>query len=203
MKKIFLLTLGLALIAVSAGAGPIDFRDAAFAPAMNQTTFSITEDGFGLLFSAEPSGAKLWWDSADGFGVQGPFGYEPDEIETGEILRLDFVNPKPVMLKSIHITDLFSEFGYLEIGRIQVDTGEPIIIQGIELFGSSNGELMVDVNLPASFIRFTAPGLAFGGENHEFSVGGINIAKVPLPPAMLLLGSGVLGIIAVRRKVRR
>jgi hypothetical protein len=97
---------------------------------------------------------------------------------------------------------LFSEWGYLEIGRIQVDTNTPIIVQGMELPGSSNGELWVDVGLEANFIKFSAPGLGFTGENHEFSVAGIDYSPVPIPSAFLFFGPCIAGLVTLRRRMK-
>lgn len=205
-KKIMLFALGICLVLSTNGFAStmIDFRGPAFSGSFGQPSFNFTHPGDGLVlgFVAQPvdPATKLWWDNLDGIGIQSPFGYEPDEIEAAEVLQLNL--SFPIFLDQIHITDLFSEHGYLEIGRIQVDTGTPIIVQGVQILGSSNGDLWVPVGMRANFIRFTAPGQAFAGENHEFSVAGIDYSPAPVPPAVLLFGSGLLGLVGLRRRMR-
>ena len=54
-----------------------------------------------------------------------------------------------------------------------------------------------------NYITFTAPGLLQNGENHEYALQGISTGTpAPLPSAMLLLGSGVFGLAAIRRKFK-
>ena len=206
MRKISLLVIGMILVAASVTASPIDFRGADFAPALNQPSFNITVDGLGLEFIAEPAGpqTKLWWDNLDGIGIQSLVGYEPDEIEGPELLKLFF--SKPVVLNSIHLTDLFNEHGYLEIGRYQLSSGTKKIVEAsvTEILGGTNGELLIPTQETINFIFFSAPGL-FGGENHEYSVGGVDVspvAPVPIPSSILLFASGIIGIVGIRRKLK-
>ena len=197
----------LLLTATAMASTTIDFRGSDFSDALDQPWFTYTNPGDGLEVElvANPydpimRSTRLWWDDVDGIGIQSLAGYDADEIEGGEMLQVNFSSS--IFLDRIHITDLFNESGYMEIGRIQVDTNTPIIVQGIELAGSSNGELWVDIGLEANFIQFTAPGKAFGGEEHEFSVAGFEYSPVPIPSAMLLFGPCIAGIVALRRRKR-
>ena len=200
----FVLGFTLFLTANAFASTTIDFRTAGFAGALNQPSFTYVNPGDGLEVElvANPiaGSTRLWWDAMDGIGIQSPYGYEQDEIEAAEMLLVSFSDS--IILNQIHITDLFSQYGYMEIGRIQVDTNTPIIVQGVELFGSSNGELWVDVGLEANFIQFSAPGYAFGNENHEFSVAGIDYSPVPIPSAILLFGPCIAGLAALRRRMK-
>ena len=69
-----ILLLGLLAVVLggprTAEADYIDFRDAAFATADNQSSFSGTYYGIGLEFDPAPGDATLYWDGKDGFGVR-------------------------------------------------------------------------------------------------------------------------------------
>ena len=47
-----------------------------------------------------------------------------------------------------------------------------------------------------------APGKMILGENHEFSVAGVDVNPVPEPATMILLGSGLIGLAGIRRRFK-
>jgi hypothetical protein len=202
MKKILLIFIGILLFAVSSSASVVHFTDAKFQPPNpSDATITVPDGGIDLTFTAGPNDPvnppSLWWDSSDGFGVQ--YSYEQEEIEGPESLKLSFSSP--FILDAIYIADLFNEEGYTEYGFYQLD-GDPLVaFFAVQDAGVTNGELMIDIGgLTVDYIIFSAPGLLQNGQNHEFALQGIAGAPVPLPPAILLLGSGVLGLAAIRRK---
>jgi hypothetical protein len=205
MKFVILAAFLVFLLAGTAGAATVDFRDAAFSGALNQSSFSANVDGNTITVTAMRTGAKLWWDPTDGFGVQSRKGYENDEIEGRERLKIGF--SVPVHLSGVLITDLFHENGYLERGFYKLNgTGKWISFSADpgQRPSTSNGELMlsVDPSISVSSILFRAPGRLPGNQGHEFSVAALidPPTAVPIPAAVWLLGSGLIGLVTLRRR---
>lgn len=206
----------LSMGAAHASMTDIDFRSETFAAANLQSSYSFdvngiqgemkaeTPDGLGVLTYNVGSGGD------DGIGIF--HDYEFDEIEGGEVLSISFLTAVPV--NGFTVTDLFQEKGYLEHGWYQVTLEDGSISEKIDFFaqpGSENG--LVDVLLDATItqavleIKFGAPGKDISGENHEFSLAGISttdrtdaMLATPVPAAVWLLGSGLFGLLAIRRK---
>jgi hypothetical protein len=210
MKFTSLLAVILLLLAAgTSAASTFDFRDAAtFGAALNQPSFSAGIDGNTITITAMRNGARLWWDHIDGFGVQSRRGYENDEIEGKERLRIGFSTP--TSLSSVLITDLFNEDGYLERGFYQLNgSGKWIMFTALpsQTPSNSNGELtlVLDPDVLVSSILFRAPGRLRGNQGREFSVAAIVTdppIATPIPAAFWLLGSGLMGLVALRRRMR-
>ena len=232
MKKILLTVLGILIVASAAPASYIDFTTSGpdpipdFSPALGQADFSIRVDGVNLTFTAGTTPPDLinppilWWDSTDGFGVQ--YSYEQDEIEGPEYLMLSFEvvgtngpvsllqnNHTPFFLEKVFISDLFNEWGYTERGVYQiggpggVSDWVPFSALAGQDIGVTNGQRTLDIYQSVHWITFSAPGLLQNGQNHEYALQGIQGVPVPVPPAVLLLGSGILGLVPVRRRMKR
>ena len=205
MKRIFLIIIGIFFLASNALAGSVYFTGLDFGPALGQPSFSYLYDGVELTLEPGvfPTGeATLWWDNQDGIGVQ--FSYEQDEIEASEYLKLSFA--ETLRLEAVYIADLFNEWDYLERGYYQTNGIGPWVefaaLPG-QVIGSSNGERSLIIDDMVNYITFTAPGLLQNGENHEYALQGISTGTpVPLPSAILLLGSGVFCLAAIRRKFK-
>jgi hypothetical protein len=205
MKKTSLAVILVLLLAGTAAASTYDFRDASiFGTALNQQSFSADVDGNTITVTASPAGARLWWDSTDGFGVR--YLFESDEVQGIERLKIGFA--APVSLSSVLITDLFNDGGYLERGYYQLNgSGSWIEFTALpSQISGTNGELTVpiDPSVLVSSIMFRAPGLVlFPLQSHEFSVAAIETSAVPIPAAFWLLGSGLVGLAAIRRRMRK
>ena len=197
MATLVLLTAGPAL------ATYIDFTSFAVPHVNNKVANPYTEvlpGGMSITFGSLVANEFLWWDSTDGFGVWGN-GYEQDEVEQPEVLYVDF--HQSVYVNSFTISDLFLEGGYAEIGwwNQTGDFSSPANYSTFQQFQPSvNGLYTLTLNAQISKIYFSAPGQSITGQNHEFSLAGVDIAPVPIPGALWLLGSGLVGLAALRKK---
>jgi hypothetical protein len=208
MKATFLAVVLVLVLAGTAAASTYDFRDAAvFGAALDQHSFTAGVDGNKITITAMPDRAILWWDRTDGFGVQ--YCYQNDEIEGPERLKISFA--VPVYILGVVITDLFNEGGYLERGSYQLNGSGKWIeftARTDQMPDISNGELKLplDSSILVSYILFKAPGLMPLKQNHEYSVAAIVTdppVVTPIPGALWLLGSGLLGLVAIRRKMKK
>ena len=214
MTRILLILIGLlSLITTSAFAVTIDFTDSTFSPG-GASSITQTVGGITVKVEAiEPAGAALFWTGGlttdfygfkDGFGVNSTLSYEVDEVDGPDRLKVSFLSGS-VILSSIGITNLFTEGNpsYQEQGFYSLDGGAPVSFLadlGQLPSPASNGVLTLTFPLtPVNYIIFSAPGL-LNGQNHEFSVAGVEVTPVAEPGALLLVGTGLLAMSVWRRK---
>jgi hypothetical protein len=197
----------------------VDFRDQDAFGGHGMTSYETGMEPFGvnLTVSVGVLGSTLWRDNFDGYGIQYNFeglfmDYAEAEIQGMESLRIDF--SETISLHDVSITDLFFENGYHETGMYSLDNGSSwTFFQAAsnQLLGYKNGEADIAVDAETDSILFAAPGL-LANQNHEFSVGGltfetlmsgetVDVVPTPIPSAVFLLGSGILGLGYVRKRI--
>jgi hypothetical protein len=205
MRKVILATLALsALCASQSFASTIDFRKPIWNPngAGRKTVGDVT-------VRAEPLGANLFWSPLDGFGIDSdPGDREDDEINNNEILKIAFEHG--FRLTGVLITDLFREtldgITYDEIGEFRINGGEWEAFSGTATRRDNpNGEVFFS---PPGItdvwtLEFRADTFDFGGRRNDFSVALLEGSpSVPEPTSLMLLGSGLVGLVARYRRKR-
>ena len=208
----------------------IDFRDPVWAGANDKVTYSvgdITVTASGRLPQSQTY--KLYQKGTgsvpvpDGLGIatynqEGEQVLQIDEINKNEHLIVTFGNG--MFLTGAWITNLFDyrntgdnfkqkEYGFMDI--FGSDPANPMRIEFTAADGQvpvhTNGELWVDFGgstLVTSVIFYPgsvaehAPGNYNVDQKNEYSVAGFTV--VPIPPSAILFASGIVGLIAVRRK---
>jgi len=210
MKSRYLLfTIAMFLGITPAFGGYIDFTVAPFDEIDNQSTWSTTVDGIEITFTAYPEGATFYYDNNSGFkdGLGIVYAWENDETEYPEFWEISF--SESVLWSYAKITDLFNEWGYLEIGFYSytydgTPSGELFFTADPgQTIGDTYGEYTLNVDQYVDSIYFY--GYDYVGDekqNHEFSVGGIDITKVPEPSTLLLLSTGLLVGTAFRKRLK-
>ena len=216
MKYFKTLTLAMALVLVLSGsalAATWDWTNLGLGPNPIGTTYHYTDGTNGVILAGyrvlnQTSAENLSYFQGDGFGVWGT--PEDDEVASPEYLVLYF--DAPVYLQEVYLTDLFYESGYFEQGTFGLGAlgGTSYSFAQDDYSktqSNSNGEYtlsMADYGLEDTLINviwFTAPGLSIQCQNHEFSLAGVSFetTNVPVPGAVWLLGSGLIGLVGLRR----
>ncbi|MEO7864236.1 MAG: PEP-CTERM sorting domain-containing protein [Nitrospirales bacterium] len=202
----FFTVLAASVISVAVGstafANSIDFTDGSWNGAQGQNSFTTHVSNIDL-FAAPSQSAKITVNyiggpSGDNSGMDG-LGINDDEITQGGIEQLKVVFETPVMLDSVYITDLFNNegsTGQAEQGMYSLNGGAFTSFASV---GAFNGELTLNIFQPRiSSITFKSSNDSWS----DYSVKGLTyqIQSVPEPSTLLLLGAGLVGLAAWKRK---
>lgn len=186
------------LLCNSASAALLDFTD-------NSVGYTGTVDGVGYTLSS--TGGAMNRDEQPGYGAGcgvlacdndgvGVSGRDNDEVDFDESLTLDFA--APVYLTGLHFQDLFK----VEQVKVVVDGGTPFFIDAVYEIGQGGGYLNYILTSPilASKIELFAEFSNGDAGDNNYALAGVNVSAVPLPAAVWLFGSALVGLIGFRRQ---
>ena len=209
MKRLFLLLAGLVfcLAAVPAGATTVDFTSSAWS-GVSGTSYTV---GSITLTS---TGGNLTWNGGDGIGISG--GGDDDEINFTQMLTVTFGNA-PVFADQIDFLDFFKKKRHCNVCAEEAQWGY-LGANGITWVTPNQFATATDNTGAFSFDPFSGAGpkifaLYFKGVpgpgedgDSDFSLARIDFTEanreVPIPAAIWLFGSGLLGLIGIRRRKR-
>ena len=200
-KRISILLAALTF-SLSAQATLIDFTDDSWLTAINAgggTTATIgnatlTANTGYLTFNANDNAGCIAGQPINGLTCDGDgIGIYNDEISEGGSQQVTVSFNEAVNISNIFLLDLFSS----------EQTGEIAIIDGIEYFGDN---LLAGGFYATGYTGQGITSLTFSGNLDSFSdyaVAGIEVSAVPLPGAVVLFGTALLGFFGVGASRRR
>jgi len=197
-----------AAFSYQASAVIVDFTDASWGPGGTQSVDQSLASlgGIQVTVSSLPiSTTTLFWDNVDGFGVNGPgdsTAYS-DEIEfhdgdnTIEQIAIHF--SAPVTVNGFTVSDFFQLTGLNggdEVGQVIYNGGA---FQSFTSTVPQAGDPKQGIPIGAAGVTdivFQAGDIASDFAIHDLNV---DVAPVPLPPAVWLLGSAMVFLFRKRQ----
>ena len=185
-------SLALALTATSGHAAMIDFSSAAWSGANGNGSYSV---GGVTAYSNQGSLSQ----GADGLGInyRDWFNGTGDELDRHEKLTIDLGSTSfihEIVLHNLYANECFLSC-WNERGKYRLDGGSWQHFTATMEGGS--GMLALMVGASAQLIEFKAHSPFLQGYKHDYSVKAI---KTPEPGTLALLGLGLLGMGAIRRR---
>ena len=196
----------------SAMAAYIDFTDSNLFLLGNSSVFAGSVDGIGFMLTSSGINRTEVYDGsstnpgcqAGGVGGQltcgnDGIGIGNDEITTGQTLNLIFNTA--VRITSIEFLDLY-EGVRAEEATVSIDGG---ISRSVIATGSSGDGGYANLDFLALVgadqnIEFTARNLYGDDGNNDYALAAITVSAVPVPAAIWLFGTGLIGLIGFSKR---
>lgn len=200
------------LAAGAASAATIDFTDNG-SYTFSQAAISGSANGIGYTLTPTPSNGKLTRVSSDapGAGRFAPLvgdndgiGIDDDEV-SAPLQALTLTFNSAVKITALYFLDLFqnpdnqnSESVIVTAGGMTSTYAAQVPFQDMFGYGAFTG-----LSLTGTSFLFTPSNGNDGQENPDFSLAGLDVAPVPLPAGIWLLGGALGGFGAMRRRARK
>lgn len=186
MNKL-LSALAILLVAVNAQAIPTHYTGEI--SGVHSSYDASLDINFGWV--NPPFGLNQWSNDVSLWGIEGT---------AGEKLSLDLTSDQMSLGFSLYFGVIDSLDLLMGSFNNSADVGAAQYLVGSNLWDSV--QTLTDFNLSQTgFYTLVVGGKDFGGySGYEYSM---NVSQVPEPAAFLLLGSGLFGIVALRRRQRR
>ncbi|MEJ2142294.1 MAG: PEP-CTERM sorting domain-containing protein [Gammaproteobacteria bacterium] len=209
LRRIFIV-LAILILPITSQATLVDFTDRSWSivegsSAVTSGNVSLSSTGGLMTFNAWDNGGCLAGQAMHGLSCDGDgIGIGNDEIsEQGNTAVAQSITVSfgsAVNVNNIYLLDLFGyESGTSASGSF-LDIGEKAVINGITYWS-------LGINNPGGFFstNFSGQGMSsivFSGYDDFFSdyaIAAIDVSTVPLPGAIFLFGTALLGFMGFRR----
>lgn len=196
-------------MAATANATLVDFTNPATFTTITNISASGAVDGVNYIITPDPAGQLTFAETATGTTCAASplacifdgLGVSDDEISANPPQSITIAFDQEVTLTNLYFLDLFiaANHSNTEQAFVSVDAGPALSYDAQEVFNGSNSGLgSFIVSLTGSSFTFFVNGNDNVGVG-DFALAGIELAPIPLPAGLLLLG-GALGALGVARR---